>query len=247
MPEVLACVDASGYARSVCDHAAWFAGRLDCPTRVIHAAEDPNESNIRANSIVRSALEVLLDEGIENCCGQVFRTSLADAAVKLSPQMLVMGKRGSDSDPGFRILGSHVAPLINAVTVPVCLASQVFLPINRALVILDANMDHRHAVEFVNSHPGLRGLEIDLIVATAPGKQPDQKIAWAREALGSCDVDVFAVIAESLLSAIESYTQTRTCDLIIVSRSVLVANVTSELARFEASGIWSWRTPILVC
>lgn len=247
MNEVLACVDASSYARSVCDHAAWFAGRLGCPTRVLHAVEDMTTNDASAQAIIRSALEVLVDEGVEDCRGQVFRTSLSDAVSRLGPEMVVMGKRGTDSDGDRGALGSHVAAMLNAVAVPVCLASQVFLPIRRALAVLDADMDHSRAVEFVSSHPGLRDIETDVIVATAPGQNADPKIDWARDALEATDADVFGVEAVTLLSAIENYTQSRQCDLVIVSRDVLSADTSGELARLEAKGVWSWRTPVLIC
>jgi nucleotide-binding universal stress UspA family protein len=247
MTEVLACVDASSYARSVCDHAAWFASRLDCPTRVLHAVEDITSSDDNARSIIRAALEVLLDEGVDVCRGQVYRAPLADAANRLAPEMVVMGKRGTSSDQERGSLGSNVAAMLKAVDAPICLASQVFLPIRRALAVLDADMDHRRAVEFVGSHPGLRDLDIDVIIATAAGQDAEAKIAWSRSALEAREADVFGVAADSLLSAIETYTQSRQCDLVIVSRAVISSDVSDALSRLEARGIWSWRTPILVC
>lgn len=35
--KIMACVDGSSYAASVCDYAAWSAGRLDAPVEVVHA------------------------------------------------------------------------------------------------------------------------------------------------------------------------------------------------------------------
>ena len=37
MTKILACVDGSTYAESVCDHAAWAAGQLEVPVDLIHA------------------------------------------------------------------------------------------------------------------------------------------------------------------------------------------------------------------
>ncbi|MFC4667177.1 universal stress protein [Seohaeicola nanhaiensis] len=34
--KIIALVDGSTYARSVCDHAAWIAGRLGCPVELLH-------------------------------------------------------------------------------------------------------------------------------------------------------------------------------------------------------------------
>jgi nucleotide-binding universal stress UspA family protein len=37
MPKIIACIDGSIYAASVCDHAAWAAQRLSAPVEVVHA------------------------------------------------------------------------------------------------------------------------------------------------------------------------------------------------------------------
>jgi nucleotide-binding universal stress UspA family protein len=37
--KVLACIDSSRYAVSVCDHAAWIATRLDAPVELLHVLE----------------------------------------------------------------------------------------------------------------------------------------------------------------------------------------------------------------
>lgn len=38
---ILACIDSSRYAVSVCDHAAWAAGTLDVPVELLHVLERP--------------------------------------------------------------------------------------------------------------------------------------------------------------------------------------------------------------
>ncbi|MEF2552263.1 universal stress protein [Aurantimonas sp. A2-1-M11] len=37
MNKIIACIDGSNYATSVCDHAAWAAKRLDVPVEILHA------------------------------------------------------------------------------------------------------------------------------------------------------------------------------------------------------------------
>ena len=39
MPQILACIDASAYANSVCDLAAWAAKRLDLPVELLHVVQ----------------------------------------------------------------------------------------------------------------------------------------------------------------------------------------------------------------
>jgi hypothetical protein len=247
LADILACIDASDYANSVCDHAAWFAGRLDDDIQVIHALEDRLEPDAAATAIIDAAIRLLKEEGIERCHGRTLLGSLPQAVEAVSPRLVVMGKRGVESAPEPGALGSHVVPVLGATSAPVCLASKIFLPIRRALVLLDADMDHRSAVEFVQSNAALQGIDTDLIVTSSDGQDAAPKIAWARDALKTRDGDIFGVEAQNLRSAILTYTQSRRCDLIIVSRAVLSSGVSAEIAGIKARGIWSWRTPILVC
>lgn len=52
---VLACIDSSRYAVSVCDHAAWAASKLDTPVELLHVLErhgsDPESSKDRSGRL----------------------------------------------------------------------------------------------------------------------------------------------------------------------------------------------------
>lgn len=62
--KVLACIDDSTYAESVCDYAAWSALRLAVPLSLIHVLEEPQTSGVRnlSGSIGFGAQEALLEE-----------------------------------------------------------------------------------------------------------------------------------------------------------------------------------------
>ncbi|OYX30835.1 MAG: hypothetical protein B7Y99_11255 [Caulobacterales bacterium 32-69-10] len=108
-------------------------------------------------------------------------------------------------------------------------------------------MQHRRAVEFVASHPGLRGLDTDLIVAAAPGEPAAEKLAWARGELTADSAEVFAVEAEGLDEAVSLYRASRSADLIVVSRPVLLPSLRQRSRRIDENGMWGFRTPVLVC
>lgn len=71
------------------------------------------------------------------------------AALSRTADLIVMGKRGVTSERDRRRLGSNVDRMIRAPTSSICLTSKVFLPIVRAVVLLDADLSHRSAVELV--------------------------------------------------------------------------------------------------
>ena len=69
MSHVIACIDGSTAADSICDHAAWAAGRLNAPLRLLHVLDEarypgtksPSETNLSGN-LGLGARETLLTE-----------------------------------------------------------------------------------------------------------------------------------------------------------------------------------------
>lgn len=65
MAKVLAAVDASTYATSICDHAAWFATRMDAEVEILHVidrAESARERLDLSGSVGLGASETLMQE-----------------------------------------------------------------------------------------------------------------------------------------------------------------------------------------
>ncbi|WP_370233467.1 universal stress protein [Alloalcanivorax venustensis] len=64
MSHVIACIDGSAAADSICDHAAWAAGRLNAPLMLLHVLDEaqyPSETNLSGN-LGLGARETLLTE-----------------------------------------------------------------------------------------------------------------------------------------------------------------------------------------
>ena len=64
MSHVIACIDGSTAADSICDHAAWAAGRLNAPLMLLHVLDEaqyPSETNLSGN-LGLGARETLLTE-----------------------------------------------------------------------------------------------------------------------------------------------------------------------------------------
>jgi nucleotide-binding universal stress UspA family protein len=65
MTRVLAAIDASAYAPSICDHAAWFAQRLGAQVTLLHVMERGETTRARidlSGSVGLGASETLLEE-----------------------------------------------------------------------------------------------------------------------------------------------------------------------------------------
>lgn len=247
MADVLACVDGSSYDTSVCDHAAWLASRMGADVDVLHVAAAGGSTASDVRDIERQARERLQDIGVAPRRSHVLEGDFCEAAVGLAPDMYVIGKRGADSARDRRRLGSNVERLIRLTPAPICLASLVFLPVSKALVLLDADLDHRAAVEFVSRHPGLRQLDLDLVIVDAADRDPGPKLEWARAQLDSRAAEIFTVAADGLTDGLLQHMESGRADLFVISRSVLLPAPEDRLQRIEEGGLWTWRTPVLVC
>lgn len=65
MPKVLAAIDASTYATSICDHAAWFATRMGAAVELLHVIDRGENTRGRldlSGSVGLGASETLLEE-----------------------------------------------------------------------------------------------------------------------------------------------------------------------------------------
>jgi hypothetical protein len=144
-------------------------------------------------------------------------------------------------------LGSSVAPIIEVTNTPVCLTSKLFLPIRRGLVLLDADLSHQAALQFIRSQPRLDGLPLDVVVMARPTEDATSKLRWARETVNADQIEVFSVQSAGIDQAVAQYSGSRAADLIIVSRAVLASDPELSIQRIEDRGLWGSRTSILVC
>lgn len=251
MIRVLACVDGSNYDASVCEHAAWLAGRMGGRVLVLHACEQaaagaPDDPAPYA--ILEAALHHLHDHGVEGAEAELADGDLVDAILAADAQAAVIGKRGRGAQVETRAgTGSQVESVLRRTTAPTCLASQYFLPVNRALVLLDADPNRRDAVEFIAENDELRGLDINLVIANDGADPPEAKLQWARQTLSAEEARIFSIRAEGLGAAVGQYLESRRLDLLILSRAVLLPPEDDGAQRLEARGLWAFRAPVLVC
>ncbi len=246
---ILACVDASPYAKSVCDYAGWLAGAFDQDISLLHAIESAVDgSPADAEDILSDAASILRNNGVKNFREISQRGEFADVAVALSGShsVLVVGKRGAGDLCKRLSLGSSIQPILRQTERPVFLSPSLFLPISRALVLLDADITHRSATKFVRDHPWLTKLDTDVVVMT-DGNGGQDKLEWARSLLGETGVDIFPLSADGHHDALERYRQMHPIDLLVVSREVLLPDLTGPLGHVDAGSLWAWRAPVLIC
>jgi hypothetical protein len=242
-PRVTALVDGSNYAASVAEHGAFLAGRSGARLQLRHVRED-GQSPQAARRLLEDLAERLVDLGAQRPDLSLVEGGVLDAAVGANAEVLVMGKRGMvDARDA---LGRHVAPIVRAARVPVCLASQVFLPVHRVLTVTDADPARRAALDLVSTHAGFDDVELDCVVVSRPGETPEEKLAIARQALEG-RAQAFAIHAERLGEAVWRYLAERPTDLIVISRAVLLGAEGPDLRAVRPGGLWSARASVLIC
>lgn len=258
MPDVLACVDHSAYANSVCDHAGWFASDPDVGVEVLHVVEGaesaplgsaPNSRDETpcADALVARAVRRLREEGVGPITSAQVPGAFVDVACRRGASVVVMGKRGDLGETERGRLGSSVDAVVRRAPGPVCLTSRYFLPIHRAVVLLDADLTHRAALEFMARDPRMAALPVDVVVVAGQTEDAEPKAAWARSVLGSRSAEIFPLLADGLDDAVADHLQTRAADLIVVSRAVIAPAPQVRLEQIEERGVWGMRTPVLIC
>jgi nucleotide-binding universal stress UspA family protein len=251
MTRIVARVDGSNYDSGVCQHAAWLAGRMNGRILAIHTRDRDAVAMLDGPSpeaILEMALKELRDQGIEDAEARLAAGDLVEAVLAVNADALVIGERGRGSQlDGGRGTGVQVEAVLRRTTLPTCLASQYFLPIHRALVLLDPDPDRQEAVNFIASNEDLRSLDIDLVIANSEDEPPRDKLQWARDMLAAEEVQIFTIQADGLGSAVAQYLESRRLDLLILSRPVLLPPEDDRGRRLETRGLWAFRAPVLVC
>jgi nucleotide-binding universal stress UspA family protein len=252
MSAVLACLDRSAYAASVCDHAAWLAGPLGAPVDVLRVAEGEGGDGKAADELLQMARERLEQHGVEAArivrSGGDFATAVEGAAE--GARVVVLGKRGERSDRRRGALGSHAEAMLRDTERLLCLVSQVYLPISRALVITDSDPDHRRVIETIAGWSPLSDLDLEVILMGSdddPGAAG--KLAWARETLKAAEADIFCLDVNTPDEACARYMDDHKADVIVMSREMLLdpSRTGHGGDGLQSRPLWRWRTPLVIC
>lgn len=237
----------------MCDHAAWFAGRAEqhiwlfnAPEATAAAAPDGAiKADAGPDEILRYAAGHLNDLGATAARRVVGEQDFAACAPWLArtSDVLVLGKRGDESRGDKAALGRHVERFVCATTGPVCLVSQYFLPIDRMLVLLDADPEHQRTGNLVANHRALDHLSTHVLVVNGDGNE--EKQGWARKILRHLNPRVRASSTATASEATDNFLQRDGADLIVLSRELAIADGAMRL--LETQSFWSRRTPVLIC
>lgn len=228
---VIACVDESGYQGSVCDHAAWFSAKAQGSIELLCVSAGDDEGAKRdALATLERAASRLMDDGAEPqefCC---VNDSLAAALARLSrgAEVVVMGRQPASATLAPRDVQERIVEVVRRTHCAVCLVPKMFLPLSRALVLVDRDRPDRGFADAVATCAWLDGMDVTLATCGAAEAMP-----WK------------GAIAVELTSGTIGVRTGQACDLVVLARRDICDESRRGAARLARALLRS-RLPVLV-
>jgi nucleotide-binding universal stress UspA family protein len=191
--KIIALVDGSVYAQSVCELAGWAGVRLDADVEALHVLgrREAGQQDL-SGSIRLGARTALLEELAELDAQRAKlvthrgRAILEDAKILLAQtgvehpttrlrngdlldeigsgfDLIVVGKRGEAADFAKGHLGSNLERIVRGSTAPVLVAARAFAPVTRVLLAYDGGPSAQRAVDHIAQSPLYQGLEVTVV------------------------------------------------------------------------------------
>ncbi|WP_295464618.1 universal stress protein [uncultured Pseudomonas sp.] len=179
MASLLACIDGSPHAESVCDHSAWLSRRLDAPVTLLHVQEAAasgqkvangapvfvdDEGSGTAKALLLNARQRLLQQGL-TLPAQILQRpdGLIDTlkTLEADTRLLVIGKRGERS--GANGIGSQLEAVVRAVHRPILVCSGPFKTPRQFTIAYDGREATHQGVLALARSPLLAGMSGTLL------------------------------------------------------------------------------------
>jgi len=260
MSKIIALVDGSIYAKSVCDHAAWIATRTGAGVELLHvlghrrgAGQPNNLSGNIALGARSSLLKDLSDRDVETAKAQLEAAGVQNVTTRLrigdiveevaeyeaDPDLILIGKRGEAADFATLDLGSNLERIVRSSHKPVVVAARAFTLVKRFLIAFDGGASSRKAVDHVAISPLFAGLACRLLTVGPDTPEIRDQLARATSTLEAAGHEVSSQIVQGppdLLIA--SAVETDDIGLLVMGayghsriRSLIIGSTTAEMIR----------------
>ncbi|WP_050523551.1 universal stress protein [Pseudorhodobacter wandonensis] len=191
--KIVALVDGSVYAQSVCELAGWAGARLGAGVELLHVLgrRETGEQDL-SGSIRLGARTALLEELAEldaqraklvmhrgraildDAQAVLAKAGVADATTRLRHgdlleeigtgfDLIVVGKRGEAADFAKGHLGSNLERIVRGSKVPVLVAARAFAPVTNLLLAFDGGPSSQRAVQHIAQSPLYKGMAVTVV------------------------------------------------------------------------------------
>ena len=191
--------------------------------------------------LLAAARERILALGIQNIetrqrHGDLLST-LKDIEAEI--RMLVIGKRGADTESAHGHIGSHVENVIRALHKPILIAQQTFIPPKNFMLAFDGSATTRKGVDMIAASPLLRNLPCHLVMVGNEDDTLRASLTEAEQQLHDAGFTTHAAIVpgDPEIVLVE-YQQRETVDLMVMGayghsriRHMIVGSTTTAMIR----------------
>jgi nucleotide-binding universal stress UspA family protein len=270
MKKLLVCTDGSGYSSVACEFASWIAGRCGADADILYVTDirqyempivaDISGSlgaqpylnlvsqlqqveKIRVGMVEQSSRKVFEQAGFTGAVNFIHQEgTLVDRVDDLQDgrDLVVIGKRGMNSEVAKEHLGSSLERVVRACAKPVLVTSRAFRPLRKALFAYDGGQSCRKALDFIVHEPLFDDMQI--VVASVEEKGRPGATHTVDEAVGkllsggrACERVVLTGEVEKAISACAEQIG---ADMLVIGayghnrlREFFIGSTTTELLR----------------
>jgi len=196
----------------------------DAEARIIAAGVPAVQTRLRHGEIVETVKELESDVGV-----------------------IVMGKRGEDSNMESVHIGSNLERVARYTRKPLLIASRAFRPIKRMLLAFDGGKSAMQAIDFIAARPHYNDLLCHLVTVGTDNAATRRVLEGAAAVLRNAGFEVeIEIIAGEPEKMIAEVVETRHIDLLIIGayghsriRNLIIGSTTTAL-------LASCRVPVLL-
>jgi nucleotide-binding universal stress UspA family protein len=270
MNRLLVCTDGSGYSSVSCEFTAWLAARGGAAADILYVTdirqyEMPIVADISGSLGAQPYLNLVSQlqqvekmkvEVVGQAARKVFEQAdfkgelsfihqegtLVDRVEDLQDKydLIVLGKRGMNSESAKQHLGSSLERVVRACRKPVLVTSRAFRPINKVVVAYDGGTSSKRALEFIAQNSMFDDMWILVVSVEEKGHGPapalvDEAVGKLLAAGRSCE---HRALSGDVEKAISSCAESVGADLLVIGafgrnrlREFFIGSTTSELLR----------------
>lgn len=271
MKKLLICTDGSNYSQECCRYGTWIAKKTGASVEILYVTDirqfeipvmgdlsgslgiQPYEAMTiqlreleeqKSKFVKESALKIFKSEGLMDRTKFYHETGLlVDSIGEYASRadLILLGKRGENSNFAKEHLGSMLERVVRAVDKPCLVTSRKFQPANRALVAYDGGNSSRAALDFIIKSKMFRSFNIH-VVSVNEKHDEDQATAWLAEAEKILKENNISpechLLSGDVETSISNYIDLAEIDILIAGayghsriREFFIGSTTSEMLR----------------
>lgn len=173
----------------------------------------------QGKQMLKAAKEYIAKAKVDDVQLRQRHGELLETLLELEPEarMLVVGKRGSDTQSDHGHIGSHVENLIRSLHKPILITQQSFTTPKKFMIAFDGSDTMHKGIETIAKSPLLKGLPCDLVMV---GTDHEEKRSLLQAAKATLETAGFSVNGQIISGnpdiALEEYQQQNAIDLMVM-------------------------------